>query len=235
MLKIKNLADAFEIYIIGDIEDDRWKGLYKDFDIEDMSTYPSDIREMLADAKGKEVTVYINSGGGDVFAGVAIASMLKRHDAKVIGKVDGLAASAATFPLFACDEIHVPENAYLMVHKPSSGTWGNATDLRKLADTLDVIQDGMLETYKVHSKEGVDDAILNALIDEETWMTGKDAIDYFDIQVEKPLKMVASAGDRARDIQERFIKDIQILDEIKDEEAEAEKIRKRQLIELALI
>lgn len=183
MIRVQNNVDRTDIYVVGDIVDDSWKGWAWG---EDLDTYPSDIRSMLDEANNKPVNVYINSGGGDLFAGIAISNMLKRHNASTKAIVDGLAGSAASVIAFGCDSIEMPENAYLMIHKPSSWCSGNADDFKKMAETLDTLQVGIVNTYMDKVVDGVDSDKINSMVDEETWLTGKDAKEYFKINtVEK--------------------------------------------------
>lgn len=183
MIRVQNNVDSTDIYVVGDIVDDSWKGWSWG---EDLDTYPSDIRSMLDEANNKPVNVYINSGGGDLFAGIAISNMLKRHNASTKAIVDGLAGSAASVIAFGCDSIEMPENAYLMIHKPSSWCSGNADDFKKMAETLDTLQVGIVNTYMDKVVDGVDSDKINSMVDEETWLTGKDAKEYFKINtVEK--------------------------------------------------
>lgn len=184
MIKVKNLKDVTEIYVTGVIEDDSWKDEW----FEDEDTYPSDIKNLLKDAK-EEVKVYINSGGGDMFAGVAISNMLKRFKGKTTAIIDGLAASAASIIAFGCDEIEIPSNAYLMIHKPSSICIGDSDQFLKMADTLDTLQKGLVETYMSKAKEGVDSEKINDFINAETWFTGRDCLDVFDVRVKDEMKV----------------------------------------------
>lgn len=182
MIRVQNNVDSTDIYVVGDIVDDSWKGWSWG---EDLDTYPSDIRSMLDEANNKPVNVYINSGGGDLFAGIAISNMLKRHNASTKAIVDGLAGSAASVIAFGCDSIEMPENAYLMIHKPSSWCSGNADDFKKMAETLDTLQVGIVNTYMDKVVDGVDSDKINSMVDEETWLTGKDAKEYFKINTVK--------------------------------------------------
>ena len=192
-LRIKNQsADKAEIYIEGDIVDDRWKGWAW---AEDVETYPSDIRDMLNGLDGKDVTVYVNSGGGSFFAGIAINNMLRRHTGKTTGVVEGLAASAASIALFGCDEIKCPDNAYIMIHKPMLAMVGNADDFLEVAEVLEGLQRGMVNGYAHHAKEDVSEDTINGLINAETWINGKEAAEYFDLQVLPALDVVACTGD----------------------------------------
>lgn len=179
MIEVKNKENLTEIYVSGDITDDSWKGWSWE---DDVATYPEDIRNLLKDAKG-EIKVYINSGGGDLFAGVAICNLLQRYDKKTTAIIDGLAASAASIIAFGCDEIEIPSNAYLMIHKPLIGIYGNSDDLLKWADTLDELQKGIVETYMHHAIDNVTEEQINEMVNKETWLTGKSASEFFDVTV----------------------------------------------------
>lgn len=121
------------------------------------------------------LNVYINSPGGDVFAGQAIYSMLKRHKAKVHVYVDGLAASIASLVAMAGDVITMPANAMMMVHMPWTTAAGNAADLRAMADTLDKVGESMIPTYESRSALTHDEVV--ALLEAETWLTAQDCLD----------------------------------------------------------
>lgn len=138
-----------------------------------------------------ELVVRINSRGGDVFAGTTIHSLLRAHKAKVTVHVDGLAASAASVVAMAGDVVIMPGNALMMVHNPWTYTAGNADDLRKDADTLDVIREGMIAAYQ--AKTGLGRQKLIALLEAETWMTAEDAVSMgFADVAEEPLAVAAS-------------------------------------------
>lgn len=179
MIKVENKADKTTIYVSGDILDDAWKGWSWG---EAVETYPEDIRNLLKDAN-KNVEVIISSGGGDLFAGMAICNILQRFNGHTKAIIDGLAASAASIIAFGCDEIEMPSNAYLMIHKPSIGVFGNADDLLKWADTLDELQKGLLETYMSKAVEGKTEEEINNLINKETWLTGKSASEFFNVKI----------------------------------------------------
>lgn len=190
-IKVLNKDNKSEVYISGDIVDDAWKGWSWS---EDVETYPEDIRTTFKDLSG-DVDVYISSGGGDLFAGMAISNILKRYkNGKTKAIIDGLAASAASIIAFGCDEIEIPSNAYLMIHKPMIGLMGNSDDLLKWADTLDELQKGLVETYMSLAKEGTTREEINNLINKETWFTGKSASEFFNVQVADPVKLTNNYG-----------------------------------------
>lgn len=191
-IQFKNSTDTSgqELYFYGDIVSDqccKWS---------DTDTCPQDIQDILNQIDGnKPLNIYINSGGGSVFAGLAIYNMLKRCPAQKTVYVDGLAASIASVIAMAGDKIVMPSNAFLMIHKASNIAMGNADDMRKMADDLDKIDEGILNVYADNIKDGVDINDIKSMVDSEKWLTGDDAAKYFNIDVTKSNKAAASIGD----------------------------------------
>lgn len=136
---------------------------------------PKQFKEDL-DALGDidTLNVYINSPGGDVFAGQAIHTMLKRHTAKKNVYIDGLAASTASVIAMAGDRIIMPKNATMMIHNAWTIAMGNKDKLRKMADDMEKIDAGIVTTYV--GKTGKTDDEIIALMNAETWMTAEDAV-----------------------------------------------------------
>lgn len=188
MLKVKNNADSAELYIYGDILDDG------DAWAIDGIECPSDIKKQLEECKGKPLTVYINSDGGSVPAGVAIANMIARHDAPTLAIVDGWCCSIATQIFFSADKRQMPSNAYLMIHKPSCMVYGTSDDMLKAAESLEVIQSGLEEAYKKCALPDVTPEEIHSMVNDETWLTGKQAAEKFDIEITEPLQAVAKFG-----------------------------------------
>jgi ATP-dependent Clp protease, protease subunit len=127
----------------------------------------------LAALKAKTITVRINSGGGDVFEGLTIYNALKRHDAKVITEVDGLAASIASVIALAGEEIRMAENAFFMIHNPHSIAWGDANEMRAMAKLLDKVGGSLANVYVAAT--GEDLKTVQDWMDAETWFTAKEA------------------------------------------------------------
>lgn len=172
-----------ELMLYGDISDMSWWG--------DEVT-PKQFKEDL-DALGdiSELRIYINSGGGDVFAGQAIHSMLKRHSATKTVYIDGLAASIASVIAMAGDKIIMPKNAMMMIHKCWTIALGNADDMRKMADDMDKIDESIIAAYVEKTGMETDDII--ELMTDETWMTAQDALDYgFADEIEESKQVAAS-------------------------------------------
>lgn len=193
MLKIKNKAEsnAAEIYINGIIIDNNDANFIQLFDDGENYAWPADLKKQLDELKGKDLTVYINSPGGNVFAGVAMASFLKRHDGNTTAVVDGWCCSIATEIFFACQTRKIPANAYLMIHKPSSAVEGTSDDMLKAADTLDTIQKGIESVYQAAAREGVTAQDITDMVNVGTWLTGNEAATYFNVEVMQPLDVVA--------------------------------------------
>lgn len=123
-----------------------------------------------------QMTLRINSPGGDVFHGNAIFNALKRHPAKVSVAVDGLAASMASVIAMAGDRVTMAPNAMMMIHNPSIAAGGNAGDMRKSADMLDKIKANMVDAYA--AKTGLDPDKLANMMGDETWMGANETVQY---------------------------------------------------------
>ena len=191
MLEIKNFTDtSCDLYFYGDIVDS-WSGAWDDTD-----QYPEAIKSFLDEAKDKNINIYINSGGGSVMSGMAIYNMLKRHKGYKTVYVDGLAGSIASVIALAGDKIVIPKNAYMMIHKPWCTCGGNANDFREMANTLDKVEQGILNVYKDNlASEMLYDEIVE-MVNNETWLTGEEAAKYFaNVEIIEPLQLVACTSD----------------------------------------
>lgn len=191
-IEIKNeTATTADLYFYGDIVSD-WRGAWQEED-----QYPEAIKNFLAGQQGKNLNIYINSGGGSVFAGIAIYNMIKRfaESAEVKVYVDGLAGSIASVIAFAGSEPpKIPSNAFLMIHNPWALVEGNSADLRKMADDLDAISGGILAVYMEHAKEGVTEDTIRELMDAETWLSGEEAAKYFEVETTESVAEIAAAA-----------------------------------------
>lgn len=193
-IEIKNQTEEkAELYFYGDIVSDSWSSWWTDED-----KCPQDVSDFLKSLENsQDIEIYINSGGGSVFAGIAIYSMLKRHKGKKTVHVDGLAASIASVIALAGDEVIVPKYANFMIHNPLCMLWNsyNAIDLRKIASTLDSCKESILNIYMENVKEGVTKEELSALMDEEKWFTGESAAEIFNIKIEDEFELVACSSE----------------------------------------
>lgn len=82
-----------------------------------------------------------------------------------------------------------------MIHKPAGGAWGDANELRKTADALDVIQQGLISLYMEKVHEGIAEETIIKMVDSETWLTGRQVAEIFKVNVTEPFEAVAYAGD----------------------------------------
>lgn len=133
----------------------------------------------LRDITAPNIHVRINSGGGDVFEGVAIHTLLARHNATVTTFIDGIAASAASFIAMAGDRIVSARNAMMMIHDGMTGTYGNAKTHRRAADLLDKVSDNIADMYAERTGTPADEwrALMTVNDEDGTWYTGQEALD----------------------------------------------------------
>ncbi|QQD28879.1 Clp protease ClpP [Pseudomonas simiae] len=122
-----------------------------------------------------DVTVKINSPGGDVFEGLAIYNLLREHKGKVTVQILGLAASAASFIAMAADEIQIARAGFLMIHNSWTMAAGDRNDIREVADFLEQIDVTLADIYAVRTGDPIE--AMRKLMDVETWMGGAAAID----------------------------------------------------------
>lgn len=138
---------------------------------------PRSFAEDLESLGGKEVTVRINSGGGDVFAAHAIHNQLVAYKGRVTVVIDGLAASAATIIAVAGDRIIMPSNALFMIHNPAIGLsdYYGADELLKAAEALNTIKGSIVAAYRKRCKASAEE--LAAMMDAETWMGAAECLE----------------------------------------------------------
>ena len=115
------------------------------------------------------------ANGGDVFDGLAIYNVIKRHPGPVNVSIDGIAASIASVVAMSGNKIVMPENTFMMIHDPFGFAMGTADDMRDLADVLDKIKGSLASTYVAKSGQPLEK--INELMSEETWLTAKEAKD----------------------------------------------------------
>lgn len=185
--EIKNQTETSnDLYIYGDIVTEKrmeWDG--NEWRPSDTDVDLKDFRELVEGMTGDQtLNIYLNSGGGSVFAASAMVSMLKRAQArgvKVVSYIDGLAASAASLFPMVSDESHIYSNSMLMIHKPIATLFlaiMNANDLYKLGDELEAIESGtLIPIYKSRTK--LTDQKLKNAIANETWYTADEIMENF--------------------------------------------------------
>lgn len=178
VFKTNNKAQIAELYIYEPI--DNWLGL-------GAKAFTSQLAAM---AEAKELQIRINSDGGDVFDGIAMYNAIKRFPKKKTVFIDALAASIASVVAMAGDEIHIANNAMMMIHDPWSGVIGTADDMRSRAALLDQAATTIRQIYAERTKMPMDQVA--ELMAAETWMNAPDAVQYgfADYEIE-PAKMAA--------------------------------------------
>lgn len=175
--ELKQAADTgvLELYIYGDVQGDGYDW-WTDQTIES-ETSANHFREELAKYPNvTQINVYINSYGGSVFEGTAIYNQLRRHPAHKTVYIDGFACSVASVIAMAGDEVVMPRNAMMMIHNAYMYTCGNAAELRKSADDLDVINRGNRQAYLQKAGEKLSEEELVAMLDAGTWLTAEDCL-----------------------------------------------------------
>ncbi|MET8766330.1 head maturation protease, ClpP-related [Streptomyces sp. NPDC004658] len=134
--------------------------------------------EFIADLRGitaPNIRLRVNSPGGSVFEGIAIANALRSHPANVTVQVDGIAASIASVIAMSGDRIEMAPNSMLMIHDASGVCMGNASDMEEMAELLDLISDNIADAYAARAGGTRDE--WRARMRAETWYLPEDAVD----------------------------------------------------------
>ena len=158
-------TNSTEITIYGIIGDSWWED----------SVSASDIDNALKSISG-DIVINLNSPGGDAFDGIAIYNRLKKHDGKVTINVDGWACSAASVIAMAADELIMGLGSMFMIHEASSLVWGTKTEMRKEADVLDELEEGIIDIYM--TKSTVSREEIRKMVDAETWFSAQKAVEF---------------------------------------------------------
>ena len=176
-----SLPEKTRTYFYGDICSDTWESKWSP-----EGKAPQDVSDFLHSLDGKKkVDVYINSGGGDVFGGMAIYNILSRYQGETVAHIDGIAASIAGIIPFACDKVIAKSSAQIMLHKPWSVCIGNADDMKKCIESLNACEKSIIDIYTSHAANGTTAEKIKSMIDRETWLTCGEAQQYFDIEIEQ--------------------------------------------------
>jgi len=156
---------TLELFIYGEITSEKWF---------ESDVTPNDIN-FITGIDAELINVHLNSPGGEVFSGITIGNILRDHRALVSITVEGIAASIASVILQAADERKIYDNAMVMIHNASVFGYGTAAEHRKIADSLDEVNNSVVATYK--NKTGLEESIIKELMDAETYMTSKKAFE----------------------------------------------------------
>lgn len=213
-----------ELTLYGEISNETWWG-----DEVTPKEFKSDLDNL---GEIDTLNIYINSPGGDVFAGQTIYSILKRHKAHKNIYIDGLAASIASVIAMAGNTIFMPKNAMMMIHNPWTVGMGNADEFRKLAEDLDKIRESLIAAYENHSALTRDEII--EIMDSETWLTASECEEYGFCDVVEEEKTLAASIDK--DVLARYKNTPKELIDIENdlEVRKQELLKQKLLIELEL-
>ena len=138
---------------------------------------PMDIQAALEQAAGEDVTVLVNSPGGDMTVGGEIRSMLRRYSGKTTALIQGYGASAATLAVSACTVIQSEPGALLCYHNPVAGAQGDFRDMKRSAQALKNARDCILEMYQARSGTRSREELMD-LMNQNIWITPTQAKEY---------------------------------------------------------
>lgn len=176
-LDAKASADTLDLAIYGEIEPDRVN--YWTDEVIPSETSARHFKEVLdSHPNVTTINLAINSTGGYLSEGNAIYTMLKRHNAKVNVTIDAFACSMASGIAMAGDHVSMAPQALLMIHNPSGMVYGNATELRKAADDLDVMGDAFRQMYLLKANGKLEESKLIEMLDAETYLTAAQALEF---------------------------------------------------------
>ena len=161
----KGVPESRTLFLNGEISDETWFG--------DEVT-PKLFKSELESGDG-DITVWINSPGGDVFAAAQIYNMLMDYPHNVTVKIDGLAASAASVIAMAGTEVLMSPVAMMMIHNPATVAIGDAGEMKKAIDMLAEVKESIMNAYEI--KTGLSRPRISHLMDAESWFNATKAVE----------------------------------------------------------
>lgn len=156
-----------KLFIYGEIDNTEKKGYTGEIDVK---------KALDALEPSEPLEVHINSIGGSVAVGIGIYNMLKEWNGTKTVYIDGWACSIASVIAMAGDEIIVQKNSLMMIHKPLMAMQGNASEMRKTAQTLDTVEATLINAYTQRTKQPLEK--ISAWLETETWFTADDCVRY---------------------------------------------------------
>ncbi|KHA73071.1 Clp protease ClpP [Pseudomonas chlororaphis] len=154
---------VIEVFVYGEIG--TW-GITANQFVQDLRTMDDGVSPVIA---------AFNSIGGDLFDGLAMHNALSRLGERCTGRIDALAASAASVAVCGAHRVVIAANAMLMIHNPYTYAGGDAEDFRRVADVLDQTLEAIIAAYKAKAPD-IDDAELRRMVNAETWLTANEAL-----------------------------------------------------------
>ena len=153
------------LYLDGAIAEETWFG--------DEITPKHFKSELLSDSG--DITIWINSPGGDVFAASQIYNMLMDYKGKVTVKIDGIAASAASVIAMAGTDVYISPTGLMMIHNPMTIAFGDTLEMEKAISMLSEVKESIINAYEIRT--GLSRAKLSHFMDAETWFNAKKAVE----------------------------------------------------------
>ena len=153
------------LFLNGTIAEESW---YDD------EVTPALFKEELMAGSG-DITVWINSPGGDCVAAAQIYNMLMDYKGNVTVKIDGIAASAASVIAMAGTQVLISPVGMLMIHNPATIAWGDSGEMQKAIEMLESVKDSIINAYEI--KTGLSRTKLSHMMDAETWMDAGKAVE----------------------------------------------------------
>lgn len=166
MFNVKNEGTRATVYIYGTIGEDWWSP-------EDENR-AKQFAQTLDELSPKPLDIRIDSAGGDVYEGFAIASAIQRYEGETHAYVDGMAASAASYIALMADRVSMNDFAMIMIHNAWCMTVGNRDELREMADRLEALDDTIAAVISARSSLSIDE--VREAMSAETWYTGPEAL-----------------------------------------------------------
>lgn len=212
------------------VESDEGRTLYLDGAIANETWYgdevtPKMFKSELMNGSG-DITIWINSPGGDVIAASQIYNMLKEYPGNVTVKIDGLAASAASVIAMAGSRVMMSPVSMLMVHNPMTMAFGDAVEMEKAIAMLGEVKESIINAYEL--KTGLSRAKLSHYMDAESWFNAKKAVELgFADEV-----MFENCKEESHTIEGAVFSKMTVLNSLKEKFPEKEKEKKTAIGEL---
>lgn len=156
------------------------------------------LRDALDEAE-EDITIKLNSNGGDVFEGVEMYNYIKDHPSHITVEVTGIAASAATFILAGADNAVMNVGTTVMVHEASTLCWGNKSDIKKTLEAMETIDQSIIDIYKERTGQSAEQ--ISEWMAEEKYFTADEAVKYgFADEVKGRKETMAIGGTEISDL-----------------------------------
>ncbi|WP_242821818.1 head maturation protease, ClpP-related [Clostridium niameyense] len=177
LIKQSTAPNTLDLYIYDYVEGDSYDW-WTDEKIESQTSANYIQKQLESINNVSNINIFINSYGGEVKEGLAIYNQLKRHPAQKTVYVDGFACSIASVIAMAGDKVIMGTNTLMMIHHAAMGAWGNAEELRKAANDVEVIDKASCSSYLTKAGDKLSEETLNQLLDNQTWLNAEQCLQY---------------------------------------------------------